>query len=257
MRFVRYQLKNEEPRAGWLHEGLIGTIDGSIFGEFRRNDAYIPLEDVRLLAPVLPSKILAIGRNYAAHAKEHGAEVPESPLVFLKPPSAVINPGDTIYLPPQSEQVEHEAELTVVIGRRGRWISAAEAGRYILGYTVANDVTARDLQRKDGQWTRSKGFDTFAPFGPWVDTDFDPTDAAITCHVNGVMRQMGSTRDMVFKVNQLVAYCASIMTLEPGDLIMTGTPSGVSPLAPGDMVEVHIDGLGILRNPVAAEPQRA
>ncbi len=257
MRFVRFVTKGQEPRAGWVHEGSVGTIDGSIFGEFRRNEADLPLESVRLLTPVLPGKILAIGRNYAAHAKEHAAEVPELPLVFLKPPSAALDPGGTILLPPQSEQVEHEAELAVVIGRRGRWIPLGEALDYVLGYTVANDVTARDLQRRDGQWTRSKGFDTFAPFGPWVDTEFDPTDAAITCYVNGIMRQMGSTADMVHKVNRLVSYCSSIMTLEPGDLILTGTPAGVSPLVAGDMVEVHIEGLGVLSNPVAVEPQHA
>ena len=257
MRFVRFQTKNQEPRFGWIHEGKVGVVEGSIFDEFRRQEATIPLESVSLLAPVLPGKILAIGRNYVAHAKEHGEEVPESPLVFLKPPSSLLDPGLPILLPPQSAQVEHEAELAVVIGRRGRWISASEALRYVLGYTLANDVTARDLQRKDGQWTRAKGFDTFAPIGPWIDTDFDPTDAMITCHVNGVMRQMGSTSEMVFKVSQLIAYCSSIMTLEPGDLIMTGTPAGVSPLAAGDVVEVHIDGLGILSNPVAVDPGRA
>ncbi len=257
MRFTRYQYKDQEPRHGWVHEGHVGPVEGDIFGEFRRNEATLPLEAVKLLSPVLPSKILAIGRNYVEHAREHNAEVPEYPLVFLKPPSAALNPGDKILLPPQSERVEHEAELAIVIGRRGRWIQQEQASAYILGYTVANDVTARDLQRKDGQWTRSKGFDTFAPFGPWVDTEFDPTDAIITCYVNGVMRQMGSTRDMVFKVSQLIAYCSAIMTLEPGDLILTGTPAGVGPLTAGDVVEVHIEGLGVLRNPVAVDPRTA
>jgi 2-keto-4-pentenoate hydratase/2-oxohepta-3-ene-1,7-dioic acid hydratase in catechol pathway len=159
----------------------------------------------------------------------------------------------TVYLPPQSQQVDHEAELVVVIGKRGRWIQPDEANSYIYGYTIGNDITARDLQRKDGQWTRSKGFDTFCPLGPWVDTEFDPVDVIITCHVNGVLRQMASTRDMIFGIDQIIAYISSIMTLEPGDAIMTGTPAGISPLNPGDVVEAAIEGLGILRNPVASE----
>jgi 2-keto-4-pentenoate hydratase/2-oxohepta-3-ene-1,7-dioic acid hydratase in catechol pathway len=232
----------------------VGPVEGSIYNEYHRLEAILQLDEVRLLAPVEPGKIICIGRNYAEHAKEHGAEVPEIPLIFLKPPSAILNPDDAILLPPQSTQVEHEAELAVVIGRRGRWINPVQAVNHILGYTVANDVTARDLQRKDSQWTRAKGFDTFCPIGPWVDTDFDPADAVITCHVNGTMHQMASTQEMVFKVNQLIAFISSVMTLEPGDLILTGTPSGVSPLVAGDVVEAKIEGLGELRNPVAAEP---
>ncbi len=161
---------------------------------------------------------MCVGRNYVAHAKEQNAEVPEVPLLFLKPPSALIGHNDTIYLPPQSKQVEHEAELVVVIGKRGRWISPENALDYVLGYTAGIDVTARDLQRRDGQWTRGKGFDTFCPIGPWIETEFDPADALITCHVNGEMRQMASTRDMVFRVNQLIAFASSVMTLEPGDI---------------------------------------
>lgn len=252
MRIVRFQIKNEAPRLGWLLEGKIGLIEGSIFGEYRRLDATIPVEDVRLLAPVQPSKIICVGRNYAEHAKEHDAEVPKIPLIFMKPPSAIINPGDTILLPPQSQQVEHEAELVAVIGKRGHAIPAEEAAAYILGYTIGNDITARDLQRSDGQWTRAKGFDTFCPFGPWIDNEFDPSDAVISCRVNGQMRQMASTQDMVFNVPTLVAFISSVMTLEPGDLIFTGTPAGVGPLKPGDVVEVEIENLGKLSNPVAA-----
>lgn len=254
MRFIRYQHKGQAPTYGWVYDNMVGPVEGSIYNEYRRLEAILQLDEVRLLAPVEPGKIICIGRNYAEHAKEHGAEVPEIPLIFLKPPSAILNPEDAILLPPQSAQVEHEAELAVVIGRRGRWINPVQAVNYVFGYTVANDVTARDLQRKDGQWTRSKGFDTFCPIGPWVDTDLDPADAVITCHVNGTMRQMASTQDMVFKVNQLIAFISSVMTLEPGDLILTGTPSGVSPLVAGDVVEAKIEGLGALRNPVAAEP---
>lgn len=250
MRIVRYQRSTESPRYGWILDDKIGEIEGDIFGAYRRLDANLPLEEVRLLAPMTPSKIICVGRNYVEHAKEHGAEVPKIPLIFLKPPSAILNPGEAIVLPPQSQQVEHEAELVVVIGRRGRNILAEEAKNYILGYTVGNDVTARDLQRSDGQWTRAKGFDTFCPFGPWVDTEFDASDAMITCRVNGQLRQMASTREMVFSVPNLIAFISSVMTLEPGDLIFTGTPAGVGPLNAGDVVEVSIEGLGTLRNPV-------
>lgn len=256
MRFVRYQAKTEDPHFGWVFENRIGPIEGSPFGEYRRLEAQIPLESARLFAPVVPGKIICVGRNYAAHAKEHDADVPDVPLLFLKPPSSVIGPGGTILLPPQSQQVEHEAELVVVINKRGRWIPVEEAKNYILGYTIGNDVTARDLQRSDGQWTRGKGFDTFCPLGPWVETEFNTADAMIICHVNGEMRQMGSTRDMVFRVPNLIAFTSSVMTLEPGDVLLTGTPAGVGPLNPGDVVEISIDGLGILQNPVAVEKPR-
>lgn len=254
MRFVRYQTQTEPARFGWLLEDKVGPIEGSPFSEFRRLEADRALETVRLLAPVQPSKVICVGRNYAAHAKEHNAEVPEVPLLFFKPPSSVIGPGEQIILPPQSQQVEHEAELVVVISRRGRWIPPEEAHQYVLGYTTGNDVTARDLQRRDNQWTRAKGFDTFCPLGPWIETDFDPADVIVTCHVNGEMRQMASTRDMVFSVRHLIAYASSVMTLEAGDLIFTGTPAGVGPILPGDVVEVTVEGVGTLRNPVIEEP---
>jgi 2-keto-4-pentenoate hydratase/2-oxohepta-3-ene-1,7-dioic acid hydratase in catechol pathway len=256
MRIIRYKNQLGIPQFGWVLEdadGLhVGSIEGSPFSEFRRLEAYTSFEDVRVLAPAQPSKIIGIGRNYAAHAKEHNVDVPEVPLTFLKPPSSVIGPEEAIMLPPQSNQVEHEAELAVVIGKSGRWIPPNNASEYILGYSIANDVTARDLQRSDSQWTRGKGFDTFCSLGPWIKTDFDPADAVITCYVNEEMRQMGSTRDMVFSVNQLIAYISSVMTLEPGDVILTGTPSGVSPLYDGDRVEITIEGLGTLSNPVSS-----
>jgi 2-keto-4-pentenoate hydratase/2-oxohepta-3-ene-1,7-dioic acid hydratase in catechol pathway len=256
MRLIRYQPKGGEPRLGWVHADRVGPVEGSIYEEFIRGEAEIPLESVRLLPPVEPTKILCVGRNYVAHAREQDAEVPEVPLLFLKPPSSLITHLDKIILPPQSQRVEHEAELAVVIGRRGRWITAEEALDHIFGYTIANDITARDLQRRDGQWTRGKGFDTFCPVGPWVETEFDPADVVITCKVNGETRQMGSTRDMVFSIRQLIAYASSIMTLEPGDLLLTGTPAGVSPLQPGDLVEVSIEGLGTLQNPVISDTNR-
>ena len=253
MRIVRYQIKNEGKRYGWILESKVGPIEGDIFGEYRRLEAETPLDQVKLLAPGQPSKIICIGRNYIEHAKEQNAEVTKVPLIFLKPPSAIINPGDAIILPPQSHQIEHEGELVVVIGKRGRDIIPEEAQKHILGYTIGNDVTARDLQLLDGQWTRAKGFDTFCPFGPWVETEFDASDAIINCRVSGQPRQMASTRDMVFSVSQLIAFISSVMTLEPGDLIFTGTPAGVGPLEPGDTVEVEIEGLGKLSNPVVAQ----
>jgi 2-keto-4-pentenoate hydratase/2-oxohepta-3-ene-1,7-dioic acid hydratase in catechol pathway len=254
MRIVRYQSgKKDAPRHGWLDGDKVGEIEGDIFGRYKRQEAKTPLNDVKLLAPVIPTKIIGVGRNYIEHAKELGNDVPQIPLIFFKPPSAVLNPGEPIILPPQSQQVEHEAELVTVIGKRGRNITAEEAGKHILGYTVGNDVTARDLQRSDELWTRAKGFDTFCPIGPWVDTEFDISDAVITSRVNDLPRQMGSTRDVVFSVPVLVAYISSVMTLEPGDLIFTGTPAGVGPLKAGDEVVVEIEGLGVLRNPVKTE----
>jgi 2-keto-4-pentenoate hydratase/2-oxohepta-3-ene-1,7-dioic acid hydratase in catechol pathway len=252
MRLIRYTHHDSLPQYGWLKDDhLVGSLEGDPFGDYRRMEAAVPLERVRLLSPVHPSKIVCIGRNYPAHAAEHGAEVPTQPLIFLKPPSALIGPGDEIRLPPQSERVEYEAELVVVIGSPVYRAPTELAMDHVFGYTLGNDVTARDLQRSDDQWTRAKGFDTFCPVGPWIETDFDPADAILTCHVNGELKQMGSTRDMVFNIPQLITYISSVMTLLPGDLIMTGTPSGVSPLSVGDVVEVAIDGLGRLANPVA------
>jgi 2-keto-4-pentenoate hydratase/2-oxohepta-3-ene-1,7-dioic acid hydratase in catechol pathway len=254
MRIVRYQLASQSPSFGWVLKDKIGDLEGSPFAQFSRAEAIHPLEEVKLLPPISPTKIICVGRNYAAHAKEHDAEVPDVPLIFLKPPSTLIAQGETVFLPPQSQQVEHEAELAVVIGKSGRWIPPEEAHDHIFGYTIANDVTARDLQFRDDQWTRGKGFDTFCPLGPWIETEFDPADAVITCLVNDEMRQMASTRDMVFSVRQLIAFVSSVMTLEPGDIILTGTPSGVGALIDGDSVEVTIEGIGSLRNPVATEP---
>ena len=255
MRIVRYQLKNSraKPKYGWILGDKLGEISGNMFGRYRRKEAETPLSDVNLLAPSEPSKIVCVGRNYVEHARELGNELPQVPLIFMKPPSSIINPGDTIILPPQSSQVEHEGELVVVIGKRGKNITAENAKKHIMGYTVGNDVTARDLQKTDDQWTRAKGFDTFCPFGPWIDTEFDASDAVVTVRVNGQMRQMASTRDMVFNVGVIIAYISSVMTLEPGDLIFTGTPSGVGLLTDGDEVSVEIEGLGEIKNNVKAQ----
>jgi 2-keto-4-pentenoate hydratase/2-oxohepta-3-ene-1,7-dioic acid hydratase in catechol pathway len=200
-----------------------------------------------------PSKIVCVGRNYRAHAKELGNEVPAEPLLFLKPPSAVIGHGESIVLPRESARVEHEGELAVVIGRRARRVRVEDAPSIIAGYAVANDVTARDLQRKDVQFTRGKGFDTFCPLGPELVVERPSPDAAITVKVNGASRQHGHLRDMVFSIDVLVAFISDVMTLEPGDVILTGTPEGVGPLSPGDTVEVSIDSVGTLVNTVRAE----
>jgi 2-keto-4-pentenoate hydratase/2-oxohepta-3-ene-1,7-dioic acid hydratase in catechol pathway len=214
------------------------------------------LADVRLLAPVLPrSKVVGIGRNYAAHAAELGNEVPKEPLMFLKPNTSVVGPGDPIYYPPQSQDVQYEGELAVVIGRICRDVPPEQATDVIHGYTIANDVTARDLQRADGQFTRAKGFDSFCPLGPWIETDLDPQAFAdglrVQTHLNGDVVQDGSTADMIFDVPSLVAHVSSVMTLLPGDVILTGTPEGVGPMQVGDEVEVSIAGLGVLTNKVA------
>lgn len=250
MKIIRYADKENHVQYGWLNNDLVGKIEGDIFGEFRRLEADTPLDRVRLLPPVIPSKIIAIGRNYAAHAAEHQADVPTLPLIFLKPPSSLIGQNEPIILPPQSNHIEHEAELTVVISQRTSWTTPEKAKESIFGYTLANDVSARDLQFSDGQWARAKGFDTFCPLGPWIDTTFDPADAIVSCRVNGELRQMSSTREMVFDVNHLVAYISTIMTLEAGDIILTGTPAGVSPIQAGDVVDVEVEGLGVLSNPV-------
>jgi 2-keto-4-pentenoate hydratase/2-oxohepta-3-ene-1,7-dioic acid hydratase in catechol pathway len=258
MRIVRYRLSGGKNILwGWVSEGKVGSLDGDPFGAYRRKKTYVSLDRVELFPPVRPGKIICVGRNYTAHAEEHDAEVPEIPLIFLKPPSSVISDGATILVPPQSERVEHEAELAVVIGLRGRWIKRADAFEHVLGYTIANDVTARDLQRSDGQWTRGKGFDTFCPVGPWIETELDPSDLIIKCSVNGQLRQLGSTRDLVFPVATLVAFVSSVMTLFPGDLILTGTPSGVGPLVDGDEVEVEIEGIGKISNKVKGDRRSA
>jgi len=251
MKFIRYMEKGLE-NFGWLFEEKVGKVEGNIFSDYRRLEATTPMSEISLLSPVSPTKIVCIGRNYAAHASEHHVDIPEIPLIFLKPPSTIIANNEKIILPPQSRQVEHEAELAIVIGKKGRWIDPDDAEDYIFGYTIANDVTARDLQRLDGQWTRGKGFDTFCPIGPFIETEFDPSDALITCKVNNQVRQMGSTRDMVFPVDKLIAFISSVMTLEPGDLILTGTPAGVGALKDGDLIEIEIEGLGKLTNNVSA-----
>ncbi len=213
----------------------------------------LPLTEAQLLAPVVPSKIVCIGRNYREHAAELGNEVPKEPLIFLKAPSAVIAEGDAIRIPPQSRRVDFEGELAVVIGRRATRIGAGEDVRpYIRGYTIVNDVTARDLQKSDGQWSRAKGFDTFCPMGPMVTDEIDPAaGVTVETRLNGQMKQHGTTLDFIFDIPALLRYITAAMTLLPGDVIPTGTPAGVAPMQPGDRVEVSVEGIGSLANPIA------
>ena len=275
MRIVRFiTLRDEEPLFdfdrdesqpigswGLLVDNLIYPMDRAPYFDVGMDGIVKPilsigaytLNEVRLLAPVTPSKIACVGRNYAEHAAELGNEVPPEPLIFLKPPSSLVGPGEEVVYPAISERVDHEGELAVVIGQRCRNVAEQDALSYVFGYTVANDVTARDLQKQDGQWTRGKGFDTFAPVGPWIDTTFDPTDRVVRCLVNGEVRQQSTTALMIYSIPHIIAHISRFMTLEPGDLIMTGTPSGVGPVRPGDVMTVEVEGLGALSNRVVAE----
>jgi 2-keto-4-pentenoate hydratase/2-oxohepta-3-ene-1,7-dioic acid hydratase in catechol pathway len=237
LRFARL----DGPRAAWLDAPP--WLGGRETGE----SSPLTDRDVGSLAcPVRPSKIVGIGRNYAAHARELGHDVPSEPLLFLKPPSSLAGPGDAVALPPESERVEHEAELAVIIGRRAKNVAEADALAHVLGYACACDVTARDLQRKDVQFTRAKGFDGFCPVGPWIETELSPGGLTVMCRVDGRTRQSGSTAQMIFSVPQIVSYVSRMMTLEPGDLILTGTPEGVGPLSAGNAVEIEVSGIGTL-----------
>ncbi|MFD6198479.1 fumarylacetoacetate hydrolase family protein [Mycobacteriaceae bacterium NPDC060252] len=209
-----------------------------------------PLADVRLLAPILASKVVAMGKNYAAHAAEMGSAPPESPVIFIKPNTSIIGPGLPIQLPPSAAEVHHEGELAIVIGRPCKDVPASRAAEVILGYTIGNDVSARDHQRADGQWTRAKGHDTFCPLGPWIVTDLDPSDLAIRTEVNGEVRQSSRTSLLLHDVGAIVEWVSAVMTLLPGDVILTGTPEGVGPIVDGDTVSVTIEGIGTLSNPV-------
>lgn len=209
-----------------------------------------PLADVRLLAPILASKVVAMGKNYAAHAAEMGSAPPESPVIFIKPNTSIIGPGLPIQLPPSASEVHHEGELAIVIGRPCKDVPASRAAEVILGYTIGNDVSARDHQRADGQWTRAKGHDTFCPLGPWIVTDLDPSDLAIRTEVNGEVRQSSRTSLLLHDVGAIVEWVSAVMTLLPGDVILTGTPEGVGPIVDGDTVSVTIEGIGTLSNPV-------
>ena len=250
MKIVRFR-SGDDIAYGLAEAAGVTLYNGSPFVAWEATETLIPWDSVQLLAPVLPSKVVCVGKNYADHADEMGGSVPEEPVIFLKPATSVVGPESRVVYPEISEEVHHEAELAVVIGRLARRVKAEDAGRYIFGYTAANDVTARDLQRRDGQWTRGKGFDTFCPLGPGIETELDPLEKlSIVCRVNGEVRQGGFTSDMVFGVAELIEFISQVMTLLPGDVILTGTPSGVGPVEPGDTMEVEIDGIGTLLNRV-------
>ncbi|HEX6401064.1 MAG TPA: fumarylacetoacetate hydrolase family protein [Actinomycetota bacterium] len=251
MRLLRFRY-GERISTGAIERGSdeVQVLKGTFFEDPLPTGETVPLDDVHLLAPVLPSKLVCVGKNYAAHAAEFGMDVPEEPLLFLKPSTAVIGPGDPIQLLPISRRIDYEGELAVVIGRIARDVRAEDAGKHILGYSCANDVTLRDLQKTDDQWARAKGFDGSCPLGPWIETDLDPTDVVVRTRLNGEVRQQASTTDMVFGVATLLEYITAFMTLLPGDAILTGTPEGVGALADGDVVEVEVEGVGVLRNGV-------
>ncbi len=251
MKIVRVDTDVDDITYGAVEPEGIRLYRGTPLVAWEPTETVVAWDHARLLAPILPSKVVAIGRNYVDHAAELDNAVPTEPLIFLKPPTSVIGPLQPIRVPAESKVIHHEAELAVVIGKVARDVPIEDVGLYILGYTAANDVTARDLQRKDVQFTRGKGYDTFCPLGPAIDTELDPTEGlAVTCRVNDEVRQAGSTSDMVFGVGELVSYISHIMTLLPGDVVLTGTPSGVGPMEPGDRVEVEVEGIGVLLNPV-------
>jgi len=252
MRLVRF-LAQGTPSYGMLNDDIVRELESASFSSLKPLKASHDLANVTLLAPCSPSKIIAVGLNYRDHANELGMPVPDDPIIFLKPSSSVIGPGASIIHPAMSSRVDYEAELGIVIKERTSRVAPAEVRTHILGYTCANDVTARDLQKKDGQWTRAKSFDTFCPVGPWIETDFDPDDVLIESYLNGERKQSSRTSQFIFKIDHLISFISHVMTLEPGDLIITGTPAGIGPMKPGDEIEVRIEGIGSLKNKVSAE----
>ena len=252
MKIARFESGGRE-WYGFVENDKVRVVSGPLSGPVKETDQVFELAKVKLLAPCTPSKIVAVGVNYKSHAQEMDSQLPKNPLIFLKPPTSVIGPEDKIIYPLASKQVDYEGELGVVIGKLARKVSVSQARDYILGYTCFNDVTARDLQRADGQWTRSKGFDTFAPFGPWIETDLQDNNLTLETLVNGRVVQKGNTADLVFNVAELISFISDVMTLLPGDVIATGTPGGIGPMQPGDTVEVRISGIGVLRNYLAAQ----
>ncbi len=252
MKIVRVRLHDGEIAYGGVEVEGIRVHHGTPFVAWEPTETVLPFDEVNLLAPVFPTKVVGIGRNYVEHAAERNAEVPSEPVIFLKPSTSVIGPGQPIILPSDATTVHHEAELAIVVGKVSRRIKAEDAAAHIMGYTAANDVSARDLQAKDGQWTRAKGFDSFCPLGPALETELDPVGLSITCAVNGEIKQDGNTEDMVFGVAEIFEFVTRVMTMLPGDVILTGTPGGVGPIIPGDFVEVAIERIGSLTNPVEA-----
>ena len=250
MRIARFSL-NGEIRFGSVVGDQVTLFAGNPFESKELTGQTVTLDQIQLLAPVTPSKIICIGMNFAAHAAEISQDVPDEPLMFFKPVSAIIGSGDTIVLPHQSDQVEVEVELAVVIGKQAKNISKSEVKSHIFGYTIGNDITARDIQFSELQWARAKGFDTFCPLGPWIETDFDPRGKRLDSRIHGEQRQHANTKDMIFDVETLVSYVSENVTLFPGDVILTGSPAGISRMNHGDSVECEIEGIGVLRNQVA------
>ncbi len=248
MRVVRV-FQDEDVRYGLADESSVTLISDEPFAAWEP-EGVVSLPQAQLLAPVVPTKVVCAGINYREHAREMGHAIPDEPVIFLKPPTSVIGHGAEIRIPPGLESVDYEAELAVVLGRRTHRASPAEVSAHVLGYLCANDVTSRVLQRKDGQWTRAKGFDTFCPLGPWVETDIDPLDVRIQSLVNGEVRQDARTSDMIFNPFELVSFVSHVMTLLPGDVVLTGTPAGIGAVVAGDVVEVRIEGIGSLINRV-------
>lgn len=251
MKIVRVDTQSDDITYGGVEPEGIRLYKGTPFVAWEPTETVVAWDEARLLAPVLPTKVVAMARNYADHAVEMDKPLPESPVFFLKPPTSVIGPHQPIRIPPSSRLVHHEAELAVVIGKVTRDVEVEDVGPHILGYTAANDITARDLQRQDGTYTRAKGFDTFCPLGPAIDTELDPQEGlSVICRVNDEIRQAGSTVDMVFGVGDIISFVSRVMTLLPGDVVLTGTPEGVGPIEAGDRVEVEVEGVGVLINPV-------
>jgi 2-keto-4-pentenoate hydratase/2-oxohepta-3-ene-1,7-dioic acid hydratase in catechol pathway len=253
MRIVRYSRQGDVGFGVMEDETVVAAIAPHPFGAFEYTGDRFPVEKVRMLAPLLPREVVAVGRNYAEHAREMGGEVPADPVIFLKPSTSVIGPGDPIVRPGWAGRVDYEGELAVVVGRLVRRLDRGDAIQAVLGFACANDVTARDLQKSDGQWTRAKGFDTFCPLGPWIETDLDSSDLALRTLVNGEPRQQARTSQLERGVASLLAFVSRVMTLLPGDVLLTGTPAGVGPLEAGDRVEVEVEGIGVLANEVVDE----
>ena len=254
MRIVRYS-RQGEVGFGILEDENVAAISPHPFAAFEYTGERFPTVEARQLAPVLPTKVVAVGRNYAEHAREMGGEVTAEPVIFLKPSTAVIGPNDPIIYPTGVDRVDYEGELAAIVGKLTRRVDEADAMQAVLGFACANDVTARNLQKVDGQWTRAKGFDTFCPLGPWIETDLDSSDLALRTLVDGEARQSSRTSMLEHGVASLIAFVSSVMTLLPGDVLLTGTPAGVGPLQVGSRVEVEVEGIGVLANPVVAEPE--
>lgn len=252
MKWIRYEYRGEVG-SGWITGEMVQPTTGTVWQPGDQRGSQLPLAAVRLLAPVQPGKVICVGINYDGHIREVGRERPPEPVIFMKPPSSVIGPEEPIIWPKEVESLFFEGELAVVIGKQARRVTPEAATEVIAGYTCANDVSARDLQKRDVQWTRGKGYDTFCPLGPWIETSLDSTELPLKTRVEAELRQDGNTRDLIYNVAELVSFISNVMTLNPGDVILTGTPGGAGPLEPGQQVTVSVDGIGALTNPVIKE----